>query len=189
MREIKGYVFIGDLYGRRILFGKGTKKEIYSSFALNGMTPYSSEKRVLSVCYKLRKEENLFGEITPASLEMCIAEKEEELEFFRDKTSLIFISNPNPKDPLYGAELYGPRRPGEQGFDGRSLLEVINFRTFRRVKPKDNSKNKAYAEQFIESYVKTPFEEADYEAKELFRQMGGSYPVTLATFKLKRIKI
>ena len=114
MRNIEGYVFIGELNdGRKFLYCKVFTKEDYRKFELNGMRPYKSAKEIWSLSHKLEGQKKEFRKMVPAKLEMKIAEVGSELTILQKESSLIVVNNYSNKEE--GAMFFGPRT-GEIGF-------------------------------------------------------------------------
>ena len=161
MREVKGYVFIAGNDFAEFMFGKpkfsGNKD--YENIETNGLTPFET-------LHHARKAAKSFsssfksGHISLGRLFMKIAESEEELDFFTDKTNLIVImkdyDNISRTDKLFGPL--------------SSNLSENGYETYRREKGVNQS----------------PFEMALYQLRKIKRQ--GKCPATIAQFRLRRLE-
>ena len=176
MKHIDGYVFIPRFLNHGIifepLFGPNTgknKNKSYDNLENNGFTTFDKYVELLT-CSKTYLEKmsdcNLIGY---GRLKMDIAEKEEELDYFKYRSNLVVIMK---SGDFQGERLIGPYTEGVPGLGAipGGFLIGTNFDTFT----------------FENSIEIRPIDRAKYVASEVHRQ--GQCGTTIATFNLRRFK-
>jgi hypothetical protein len=174
----QGYVFIAELTnGATPLFGKPiTTEQIkrgYENITSNEITPYVQEKN-------MREGMNLYGQnregvrkLTPAQIDLRLAESKEELEVFRNLTDLVAIMKIEEAG-YTDMRIYGPINKKfmdlYHGVIPAHRIDQNGLLTFKRSKYGDRT-----------------FEVA-MEARYQLQRQSDNTPTTIGTFKLKRLK-
>lgn len=161
MKEIDGYVYVAAFKSAvgKFMYGPDTKKgtDNPDSFKHNGMTPFKSQKEILTAARKIRQRPD-FARGAIYHLQMTVAETEDEhaeIEKLRGLVVIIFGK--------YGVELLGRSTADgmKMGYIPGSLLETNGFKPFS-------------------GYI-----DALYAAREANRQAAS--PTMISTFKMTRV--
>ena len=168
MKEINGFVCVATIksnpsrgvLGQQILFGpSGSDNRFFNpaNFETNGLTPFRSRRMALSGSKALERR-GIFGRTWIATVEMKIAETEQEIYSLKNKHNLVVIK----RDP--------------DGLIDEILGPIVGKRPTLYPLP---------AARVIENGLKTfrSFEPALHVAKEVNRQ--AQQAIWVATFKLR----
>jgi len=167
MREVKGYVFVVSLGHSEQIFGKRVSDSdgSFENLSTNNITPYRTKKDMRSGARKFEKMMRDVRKIRFGNLEMQIAESVQELEYFRNKDSLIVIASFEREKDFFGKVVEGMGH--RSALPGMRLIEN-GFQPFFSI-------------QGISAY-----ERAEYAVREINRQAKS--PATIATFNLQFIQ-
>jgi len=181
MIEFKGYIFIPHFSSteHRPMFGKNINLEseiLYENLGGNNLNLFSSKNKTKKAAAQYKKNFKDIKKIVFGNLEITIAENESESSFFKDKDSLVTVSNPlnNQEIGIHGTMFLGPVVEGRKSQYPIPCAELSQngFVTYTFKNSKD-------------TFHQTPYERAYYTATEVNRQ--GQLPATIAQFKLKII--
>ena|SRR3989338_6875963 len=165
MRNVKGYVFVANTGNSQQIFGKSVQSIYnYEALSTNNITPYKNKKEAIrgSSTFKKSRAATL---VQVGSLEMKIAESNEEFEYFKDKESLIVIVS-------YGPDMNGKYFMGPITQDGQNIGYLPGTYLTRNRFNAFNSTNERSA-----------YERALSLANEAKKQTN--IQITIATFNLK----
>ncbi len=163
MKEIKGYVCVAGMNGsdvERWMFG--VMNGYCNNFEVTGLVPYKSRRGVSNEVKRLEGSK-VFRNPYAATIDMMIAETEEDVEALKEESSLVVVNYFNDSEEV---RLFGPRT-NQEGFDGRAML-------------RDNG-----LVAFVNDSKESAFEKADHVASEIARQTLSK--VRMSTFRLERI--
>lgn len=169
MRVIDGYVCIATTlpnskgYQREFLFGPDVDDQdsSYANLSSNDLTPFASRYGAIKGKKELSKRKD-FTSVRVARLEMKVAEREEELEEFRNHKSLVVVMIVKDSSSV-DYRLIGPiveGKPAYHPIPGAFLYDT-GFTTFKN------------------------FERARYVASEVVRQAESIAPI--ASFILEEV--
>jgi hypothetical protein len=174
----KGYVFVAiSINGASPIFGKPKDKASlrvgYENIISNELTPFDVEENMRRVLNKFENEERPeVKKVIPASLDMQIAESEEELDFFRGLTDLVAIRTIKEKN-YTEMKIYGPINP--------------NFRDLHHgVIPAHRIDQNGLLPFRTTEYGTRTFEVA-MEARYQIQRQSDNAPTAIGTFKLKKL--
>lgn len=187
MREISGYFFIGEVitichnFNRHILFGKRVHKylkENRENVATNNFTPYDSRYKSEKAAKKFLKWGMTAVQATPINLEMKIAECESELEKIKNSDNFAVLIEYGDSMQLAGPyiEINRDALPYITANKIISLMEWNNYLAFS-----DDSKKLPGISWTTGG---TPFEQANYIAREYSRQAQAKALIT--TFHMEK---
>ncbi len=128
MREIDGFIFITDMEGLKLPFGKSRiNTSPYQNLETNNLIPYNSLKESLEAGREFTQKRRSLTRQAQISLKM--AENDKELEFFIERTNLIVIMKEEEFNILFG--------PVIKGFSNNAplpgaFLKYNNYTPFRK---------------------------------------------------------
>lgn len=155
MREVEGFIFVADWHENgKSLFGKHSNPEnrenekSYEIFPDNNFLTFDTDYEVRRACqdylsWVLREEQEYqpinykrVGAITPAQINMQIAERPEDIDSLSDRNLIVMVQEHGSKDiPLLGPPVQG--RESHALFQG--LADEINKNDFTTFHYKDKA--------------------------------------------------
>lgn len=174
MKRVNGFVFIADLDNEWPMFGKKGRHTdgSYGNIQTNNLTPYNNLEETIDSGKEFLKKRKNCKKITPAKIQLKIAETEKEAEDkFKDETNLIVIATLKEENYIE-QRLFGPIIKGKPtyGVIPAAFLSDTNYTTFNRNQLREL----------------TPYQRAVYSAQQICRQ--AQTPCRIAKLKLERFK-
>ncbi len=168
MKEIAGYIFIADIEGLRIPFGKNNETcyPSYKQFETNDLTAYKSRKELAKATQEFIERRMIISR--PAKIFLRIADSQRELSDFVKRSNLIVIEKHRKFEEQI---LYGPIIKGfaDNAPLPGAFLKYNNFTPYREEQDRKES----------------PFERADNLRREIYRQT--QYPAMIAEIRLEYV--
>jgi hypothetical protein len=183
MREVNGYFFIARIRNKSLkiishpLFGLDPGLEnIWESAALNNFTPYETFRDAETAARKFFELKKPRAAI-PVHISMEVAEREEELERLKDRDNLVVLINRDGVKDLAGPYLFNRSIPY---FSANAIMALMQWNNYLPFSNKSKRrKNISW------TTGRTPFEQANYAAREFSRQADGA-PAQIASFEMTR---